>query len=31
MTTAGIIFMGLAWAIIGGLTVFCYKRILWDD
>jgi hypothetical protein len=31
MTTAGFIFMGLAWAGIGTLTGFCYKKILWDD
>ena len=31
MTTAGYIFMGLAWAAITALTVFCYKKILWDD
>jgi len=31
MTTAGIIFMGLAWAVIISLTFFCYKKILWDD
>jgi hypothetical protein len=30
MTTAGYLFMGLAWAAISGLTVFCYKKILWD-
>jgi hypothetical protein len=31
MTAAGFIFMGLAWAAIGILTFFCYKKILWDD
>ncbi len=30
MTAAGYIFVGLAWAVISALTVFCYKKILWD-
>jgi hypothetical protein len=30
MTGAGYVFMGIAWAVIGGLTIFCYKRILFD-
>lgn len=28
MTTAGYIFMAVAWLAIGGLTAFCYKKIL---
>jgi len=30
MSTAGYLFLGLAWALITGLTVFCYKKILFD-
>ena len=28
MTGAGYLFMGLAWTVITGLTIFCYKKIL---
>lgn len=28
MTTAGWIFMVIAWLAISGLTAFCYKKIL---
>jgi hypothetical protein len=31
MTTAGYAFLGLAWLLISALTIFCYKKILWDD
>ena len=31
MTGAGYVFMGLAWAMITGLTVFCYKKIFFDN
>jgi len=30
MTGAGYLFMGLAWTLITGLTVFCYMRIFRD-
>jgi hypothetical protein len=30
MTGAGYLFMGLAWTVIIGLTVFCYKKIFSD-
>jgi hypothetical protein len=29
MSAAGYVFMALGWAVIIGLTIFCYKRILW--
>jgi hypothetical protein len=29
MSAEGYVFMALAWAVIIGLTIFCYKRILW--
>lgn len=28
MTTAGYLFMAVAWLVIGGLAAFCYKKIL---
>ncbi len=31
MTLYGYLFMGLAWAVIIALTVFCYKKLLFDD
>jgi len=31
MTGAGYLFLGIAWAVISGLTIFCYKKILFDD
>jgi hypothetical protein len=30
MTTAGYVFMAGAWIGICGLTIFCYKKILFD-
>lgn len=30
MNLYGYLFMGLAWTVIIGLTVFCYKKILFD-
>ena len=31
MTFYGYLFMALAWTAIIGLTVFCYKKLLFDD
>ncbi len=31
MTVYGYMFMALAWAVIIGLTGFCYKKLLFDD
>ena len=31
MTLEGYLFMALAWAVIIALTVFCYKKILFED
>jgi hypothetical protein len=30
MTTAGYVFMAVAWIAIGSLTGYCYKKILSD-
>ena len=31
MTLYGYLFMALAWTVIISLTVFCYKKILFED